>query len=139
MANCTGATSLPVPRESFDKCIIAWSQLVEETFVLQRAGKVRILLNSFQSRVRYDSPYDKLTEEWNTIEAWMTNQSAAAPVGVKGMYFSSEDFWWNDTNSDILRAAYGAAAIALAAAALVILFSSRSSSLYLLSLRLLSF
>jgi hypothetical protein len=93
MASCTGATSLPIPRESFDECIIAWSQLIEETFVLQRAGKVRILLNSFQSRVRYDSPYDKLKEEWNTIEAWMTNQSAIAPVGVKGMYFSSEDFW----------------------------------------------
>lgn len=93
MANCTGATSLPVPRDSFDECIIAWSQLVEETFVLQRAGKVRILLNSFQSRVRYDSPYDELKEEWNTIEAWMTNQSVVAPLGVKGMYFSSEDFW----------------------------------------------
>lgn len=46
---------------------------------------------------------------------------------------------WYDTNSDILRAAYGAAAIALAAAALVILFSSRSVILTLFAVFTIAF
>lgn len=46
---------------------------------------------------------------------------------------------WYDTNSDILRAAYGAAAIALAAAALVILFSSRSVVLTLFAVFTIAF
>ena len=76
--------------------------------------------------MRYDSPFDDLDSEWNNIESWMVNQTNTAPVGVNQMYFSSADFWWFDTNGQMLATAYGAAAIALGAAALVMLFSSRS-------------
>jgi hypothetical protein len=93
LSSCVGASELPMPPESFDPCMIAWSQVANETLVLQRAGKVKILVNRFQSRVRYDSPFDDLNNEWNAIESWMTNQTVFAPPGVNGMFFSSEDFW----------------------------------------------
>jgi len=112
---------------------------VRETFVLQDGGKVKIILNRFQSRVRYDSPFADLDREWNAIESWMNEQSAVAPVAVSNMYFSSDDFWWMDTNQNILNTAYGAAAIALAAAALVILFSSRSFVLTLFAVFTIGF
>lgn len=93
VSSCDNVTSIPMPQENFNTCVIAWSKLVNETHVLQRDGRVRILVNRFQSRVRYDSPFDELNSEWNTIEAWMKNQSVVAPPGVKSMFFSSEDFW----------------------------------------------
>jgi len=91
--NCAGATELPVPQKNFSPCVIAWSKLANETHLLQNGGKVKILVNLFQSRVRYDSPYDVLKGEWNAIESWMNNQSDIAPLGLRNMYFSSEDFW----------------------------------------------
>lgn len=139
VSNCGSATKIPLPRENFDPCIIAWSQFVGEKNVLANGGKVRILLNRFQSRVRYDSPFDELINEWNTIESWMNDEVHEAPSGVNGMYFSSDDFWWMDTNQNMLNTAYGAAAIALAAAALVILFSSRSIMLTLFAVFTIGF
>lgn len=82
-----------MPQQIFDPCIIAWGKLVNETNVLQNDGKVRIIVNRFQSRVRYDSPFDDLNREWNAIESWMNAQRDVAPVTVRNMYFSSEDFW----------------------------------------------
>jgi len=126
LSNCAGASQLPIPQKNFDSCFIAWSKLVEETYIFQKDGKVKILVNRFQSRVRYDSPFAELDREWHVIESWMSDQVSVAPAGVSGMYFSSDDFWWMDTNQNMLNTAYGAAAIAIAAAAVVLLSSSRS-------------
>ena len=93
LSNCASATEIPVPQASFNACIIAWSKLVDERHVLARGGKVQILVNRFQSRVRYESPFDELNNEWNTIESWINNQTIVAPLGVNAMFFSSEDFW----------------------------------------------
>ena len=49
-----------------------------------------------------------------------------APIGTQNGYFSSEDFWWYDTNGQMLRTAFSSAGVALAGAAAVILISSRS-------------
>lgn len=127
-ANCNGATGVPVPRDSFDACIIGWSQLpnVSDSRVLQRNGAVEVIFFPYQSRVRYDSKYDVLDDEWHLVESWMNDRSDKAPVGVKNMYSSSDDYWWYDTNGSILRTAYGAVAIALGAASIVMLISSRS-------------
>jgi len=127
-SNCNGATGVPVSQESFDACIIAWSQLDEvmDTWVLQRNGVVEVILFPYQSRVRYDSKYGDLDAEWHLVEDWMDGQRDIAPAGVKNMYSSSEDYWWYDTNGAMLQTAYGAAGIALAAAAIVMLISSRS-------------
>jgi predicted RND superfamily exporter protein len=100
--------------------------MVGETKILSRNGEVQIIFFPFASRVRWDSPYDDLNDEWNMIEDWMDVLANTAPAGVANFYFSSEDFWWYDTNGQMLSTAYGAAAIALAAAAAVILISSRS-------------
>jgi hypothetical protein len=124
--NCAGATAIPIPEENFNACIVAWTEKVGETKILSRNGEVQIIFFPFASRVRYDSPYDDLNNEWNMIEDWMDAQASTAPAGVANFYFSSSDFWWYDTNGQMLITAYGAAAIALGAAAGVILLSSRS-------------
>ena len=61
------------------------------------------------------------------VEKWMNAESSQAPAaGVSKFFFSSQDFWWYDTNDQMLSTAYSAAAIALGAAAAVNSFSSRS-------------
>jgi hypothetical protein len=124
--NCAGATGIPVPKDSFHSCIIAWTQLVDETYILSHNGQVEIIFFPFASRVRYDDHYDDLDNEWNLIEDWMDNEMKQAPNGANRGYFSSEDFWWYDTNGQMLNTAISSAGIALAASAAAILFSSRS-------------
>ena len=85
----------------------------------------------FNSRVRYDSPYSELDDEWHAIEAYM--QKLEAPAGARNGYFTSEDFWWYETNGQMLQTAYASSGIALAAAATAILLSSRSIVLTLFS------
>jgi hypothetical protein len=123
---CGDATGIPVSTEDFDPCIIAWADQVGETSILSRENKVQIMFLPFTSRVRYDDHYDTLDDEWQLIETWMKEQTRQAPSGVNRGYFSSFDFWWYDTNGQMLQTAYSAAGIALGCAAAVILFSSRS-------------
>jgi hypothetical protein len=127
--NCGGAQGIPVPTDNFHDCMIAWSQQVEDSRVLSNNGKVRILWFQFASRVRWDSPFDDLDDEWERIDSWFTTKSTTAPAGMNKPIYSSFDFWWYDTNGQMLSTAYGAAGIALGAAAAVILFSSRSFTL----------
>lgn len=127
--HCAGAEGIPVPQDSFHPCMIAWSQKVEETSVLSNEGKVKLIFFPFLSRVRWDSPFNDLDNEWNLVENWMNDAKERAPPGVNKFFFSSMDFWWYDTNGQMLSTAYGAAGIALAAAAIVIFFSSRSLTL----------
>jgi len=125
--NCAGVTEIPLPQEQFDDCIIAWSKSVLDTDVLSNDGRVQIILVRAQSLARYDSPYEFLEREWNKFEGWLKNErKTTAPEGVNGMYHSSEDFWWYDTNGQMFATAYTGAAIALACAAAVVFFSSRS-------------
>ena len=63
-----------------------------------------------------------------------TKQKKEAPVGVNKFYFSSHDFWWYDTNGQMLNTAYGAAAIALGAAGAIIFFSTKSFTLTIFAL-----
>ena len=137
--SCNGATTLPVPQESFHSCMVAWSQLVGDRWVFQRNGEVTIILVPYQSRVRYDSPYADLDDEWHLVEAWSDEKREEAPAGGDEFYSSSDDYWWYDTNGSILRTAYGAAGIALAAAAVVMLFSSRSFEITLFALVTIGF
>jgi len=124
---CVGATSVPVREDSFDQCMIGWSKMVGESSVLAQDGKIKIMLVRAQSIARYDSPYDVLDDEWNKYEDWFNvERRDTAPVGVNQMYHSSEDFWWYDTNGQMLATAITGAAIALACAAVVVFLSSRS-------------
>lgn len=127
--HCAGAESLPMPPQVFQDCVIAWSVQVEDTRVLSNEGKVLIIWFQFASRVRWDSPFDDLDNEWNRIENWFDAKSTVAPAGVENAVFSSADFWWYDTNGQMLSTAYGAAGLALGGAAAVILLSSRSFTL----------
>jgi len=131
--HCGSAAGVPVAPENFDACIGAWAQSEGDTSILLYEGKVQIVFFTFVSTVRYDDPYDVLDDEWNEIEDWMGQKNADAPNGCNRAYFSSEDFWWYDTNGQMLRTAYGSAGIALGAAALMLLLTSQSLILTLFS------
>jgi len=131
--HCGGASTLPIPQANFNPCMSHWASSAEETSVLSRNGVVKVITIPFSSRVRYDSFFDVLDDEWNLIEDWMNTENGQAPEGVENAYFSSYDFWWYDTNRAMLSTAYSAAAIALGCSAAVILFSSRSVVLMLFS------
>jgi hypothetical protein len=131
--HCNNATYLPVSPDHFGFCVGAWAREFGESSILVRNNQVQVMFLPFVSRVRYDGHYDELDEEWNLIENWMDRQNQQAPSGVRNGYFSSFDFWWYDTNGQMLSTAYSAAGIALACAAAVILFSSRSFTLTLFS------
>mmetsp|Transcript_7523 Transcript_7523/g.15390 ORF Transcript_7523/g.15390 Transcript_7523/m.15390 type:complete len:1133 (-) Transcript_7523:134-3532(-) len=122
--HCDGATSLPMSEDKLDLCMYNWGQEVREYRVLARQDKITTMYFSFNSRVRYDSPFEDLEDEWNLLEKWMKSQDA--PEGADHAFFTSEDFWWYDTNGAMLDTAFQSAGIAMAAAAAVILFSSRS-------------
>lgn len=93
--HCDGASSVPMNPDTFSKCIIAWSQSeLGDTTVLSREGVLRIMYFRFQTKVRFDSPYDELNKEWNTIEDYLENERKSAPAGLNKMYHSSTDFWW---------------------------------------------
>lgn len=55
------------------------------------------------------------------------------------MFFSSEDFWWYDTNAQLLKSTYSSAAIAMGGAMIVILVASRSLEITILAVVALFF
>lgn len=136
---CDGATGLPMSEEAFNPCIAAWTNDKSFFSILERNEVVQVMYIEFQQRIRFDSPFDVLGEEWKTLESWFEDERASAPDGVNKMFHSSADFWWYDTNGKMLNAAFGAAAIALAFSAVVVLFSSRSFMLTLFSVLTISF
>jgi hypothetical protein len=86
---CAGANSLPMPQGNFDACISNWAQMTAETSILSRNNKVQILFIPFRSRVRFDSPFNVLEDEWNLIEGWMSIQNSNAPEGCGAGYFNN--------------------------------------------------
>lgn len=97
--NCGSASGIPVPQANLHACLSYWAASVDDTSVLSRDGVVKIILLPFSSRVRFDSFFDVLEAEWELIEDWTTTMNDAAPSNVNMGYFTSEDFWWYDTNS----------------------------------------
>ena len=101
--NCAGVAGLPIPQASFDACAYSWSQAYGVYDVLAKAGKITVLSMEFSSRIRYDSPQSELEHEWNLINDWM--MANKGPDGAGNPYFTSEDFWWYDTNAVMLKTA----------------------------------
>ena len=130
---CGSASAVPMDSTSFHRCFSAWALQTGENMVLSRDGIVQVIYFPFNSRVRYDSSNEDLDDEWNLIEKWMNDDQDGAPVEVSKAFFSSMDFWWYDTNSEMFRTALGSAGIALAASAVIILLSSRSLVMTLFS------
>lgn len=126
--DCGEAGGLPInDPNTFHACLTSWSQQEGEYSILSRDGIVEIMYFPFASRKRYDSPNDELDKEWHLTEKWFEEfQGSTAPNGVKKAFFSSHDYWWYDTNSQMLSTAKGGAAIAISASAVIILLSSRS-------------
>jgi len=124
---CNGAKELPIANPSdWHSCVIAWSKVYFQTSILSRSDKVAIVVVPFLSRIRYDDEYGVIDKEWKMIENWVNGKNSKAPRGVKKAFFTSFDFWWYDTNGQMLSTAYSSAGIALLCAAVVILASSKS-------------
>ena len=104
-----------------------------ESAVLSRDGIVTVIFLPFTQRARYDDPNDVLDAGWHLTEDWFGDYQSAAPEEANKAYFSSEDYWWYDTNTAMFNTAVGSTAIALAAAAVVILVSSRSCTMTIFS------
>jgi hypothetical protein len=124
--HCSGATGIPVVQEQFHPCIVSWTREVGERAILSRNDKVKIIFFPFMSRVRFDDQYNELDDEWNLIEKWINKENSQAPSGVSRVFFSSQTFWWYDTNGQMLSTAISSATIALVVAAVVLLLFSRS-------------
>jgi hypothetical protein len=95
---CGGATGLPISPQNFNPCISNWANTYGERAILSRDGIVQIMYIQFQQRVRFDSPYNEMNDEWVMIEDWMDVDAKSAPAEVNNRYHSSIDFWWFDTN-----------------------------------------
>lgn len=134
LEHCAGQSSLPVPRDVFHPCMSGWARAQHDYFDLSWNGTMKIMHFGFKTTTQYGSSMEVLSTEWHLIENWMGTQNAKAPVGVNHAFFSSWDFWWYDTNSQMYRTALSSAAIAVAAAAVIILVSSRSFAMMLFSI-----
>lgn len=124
--HCAGAKGVPMSPEHFHACMIAYAQDANDRRVLSYRNKIRIVRSKFQSRVRYNDPYETLDAEWRSIEAWMTTTTTTSNSTTTRPFFSSFAFLWYDINGRMLSTAFGAAGVALGAAAIVVLVDSRS-------------
>jgi protein dispatched 1 len=131
--HCGGASGIPISSEFFHRCMYSWGQQVEEMNVLARNGIIEIMYFPIVSRVRSDSPYNDLHAEWHLVENWMAKERQDnAPEGANNAFLSSEDFWWYDTNTQMISSVYSAATTTLMGAAVALLCATRSFSLTLL-------
>jgi hypothetical protein len=90
LLKCAGASRIPVAEEVFHDCIIAWRELSGDQYLFHRNGVVEMMMIPYQSRVRYDSSYAVLTDEWNLIESWMDDKGKNVHPGVaKSRYISA--------------------------------------------------
>ena len=90
-------------QDAFHACMSAWSKVAGESYVLEWDNVVKVIFFPFNSRVRYDSPNSELDDEWNLIDQWMKTDQETAPPEAANAFFSSEDFWWYDTNIQMFR------------------------------------
>jgi hypothetical protein len=89
--------------------------------------------------VKFTSGYDTLDKAWHEQSDFIHGMNEQAPFRVNNAFASSFDFWWYDTNKNLLSTAYGGVAIALLAAFLVVLLSSRSIRITLLAVFTIAF
>lgn len=131
--SCNGANGIPMDPEAFHLCLSRWAQITEEYSILAYKGRIQVIYFPFKSRVRFDSTRGELRKEWELINEWMKETNDGAPAEVSKAYFSSADFWYYDTTTQMYSTGYASIAIALAAAAIVILISSKSLVMTVLS------
>lgn len=124
LENCSGATSVPVPEDVFDPCIIAWSKSVTDRQVLQKDGEVKILLVETEASINFRQPIPRIKEEWNKFESFFNSENL--PSGMEHTFHASRMWAWYDTNQQMYLTAIGAAGIAIAFSAFIVLISSRS-------------
>lgn len=131
--HCKGASSVPVPPDVFDSCMIAWSKLVKNMDVLQNQGLVKVMMIQAGSNTTFSYPFYEQTQEWHNLESWLEKEKEIAPDGVRNFFFSTYDFWFMDTLKNMMSSAKKSAGIAMACASIMIVLTSRSLVLMLFS------
>lgn len=57
ISNCNSAGHLPMPEEDFHPCMVSWSKLANESNVLSKLGKVKIIRFRTLNTVPWDAPF----------------------------------------------------------------------------------
>lgn len=133
---CGDATSIPVAEDTFHACVNEYVSFTSDSdFHLRNGGIMEALTFRFLTKVSWLSSFDDLAANWTALNDFVEQEiEGSAPPSVGStFYFTSFDFWWHDTNAQLLTTAYIASAIAVATSALVILLSSRSFILTIFS------
>ena len=130
---CGSSIGLPVPSDQFHECVSSWALKYQEFDILARDGVMKYMRIVFRNRAVFRDPYEKLQEQWDVINDYLTASNEDAPEGVGKAFFTSLTWHWHETNGSISRTAYGAAGISLGASALIILLSSHSVVLTIFS------
>lgn len=129
ISNCNGASSVPVPEEDFDSCIITWSELHEKKGILEKLGKVVIIRLAFFNDISWDAPFTEMSKFWKRFEVFMQDERAAAPPTANKMFQTAGAYWWYDTNASLLQTAISACIIAVVFSTIIVFISSRSLAL----------
>ena len=129
ISNCNGASSVPVPEEDFDSCIISWSELHENKSVLEKLGKVMIIRLDFFNDISWDAPFTEMSKFWKRFEVFMQEERAAAPPTANNMFQTAGAYWWYDTNASVIETAISACIIAVVFSTIIVFVSSRSLAL----------
>ena len=129
--SCQGATSIPVPPDTFDSCLIAFHNISgSSTYMHAEDGNVRILAIPAKTETSFKaSLLSDQGREWHAIETWSDKERLNAPQGANRFYFSSLNFWVYDTLSNMRASARTSIGIATACVAAMILVTSCSLTL----------
>lgn len=84
LASCGGSSSLPVSKDDFHACMLAFTQDEPgSTDVFFLDGKVKIMRLQYRHNdVAYDSGYEAIDSAWRTLTNFINSQNAEAPTGV---------------------------------------------------------
>lgn len=132
-ANCGGASSVPVPADIFDSCLMAYTDIEGSSDVIFDGGSVQVISIKARSNTTSFSPIEDQGKEWISLESWSEIARSNAPRGGDNFFFSSADFWVFDTIDSLRASAYKSALIATVCALAMILLTARSLTLSVFS------
>ena len=87
--NCEGATSVPVPSNVFDSCIISFSKVTQNKDILHDEQLVKSLSIFVKSNTTIFSLFDEQAREFSHIESLYSSERLGAPQGVDNFFWAS--------------------------------------------------
>uniref|UniRef100_A0A7S0KEQ6 SSD domain-containing protein n=4 Tax=Ostreococcus mediterraneus TaxID=1486918 RepID=A0A7S0KEQ6_9CHLO len=139
------AAALPIAPGSFYECLYLFAtatsyynaqQPLTLGFYYDSSGtrKLKIIGFQFGTDVLWTAPVGNLETSYKAWEAYVTEQMAGAPDGLKNGYQASEAWLWMDTVTAMRDGAYVAAATTLGISAVTTLVSTQNIVIMLYSI-----